>query len=72
MMDTNNPKPWWASKTILAAIGVLIVTLLSAFGIETGDGDGAAIGEALGSIAIGVLSLVTIYGRLTATQKIGA
>lgn len=70
-MNREETKPWWASKTILAAIGVLIVTGLSAFGVQTSEGDGAAIGEALGSIAVGVLSLITIYGRLTATKKIG-
>jgi hypothetical protein len=70
-MDNPVPKPWWLSKTVLSCVGILVVTLLSLFGVQASDADGAAIGDAVGQIAIGVLALVGIYGRITAKQKIG-
>ena len=69
MRDVDT-KPWWLSKTILAGLGILIVTVLSFFGLATGEGDGAAISEAVGQIATAVLALIAIYGRIAAEQKI--
>lgn len=70
-MDNQHVKSWWASTTIWGAIGVIIVAVLSAFGADVADGDAAAIGSGLGSIATGVFALVAIWGRINASKRIG-
>lgn len=70
MGDTGG-KPWWQSKTIWSAVGILIVTILGAFGVEASEADAAEIGAGLGSIVTGVLALVAIYGRIVARDRIG-
>ncbi len=69
-MNDGATKRWWLSKTILSCVGILIVTLLSLFGVQASDADGAAVADAVEAIATAILTLIAIYGRLTAKQKI--
>lgn len=69
-MDESKTKSPWASGTIWAIIGMIIVAIGSLLGVAFSEGDGAEIGAALGSIATGVLGLIGIYRRIVATQKI--
>lgn len=69
MMDDDG-KPWWQSKTITAAIAAILVTVLSAFGIQMAESDAVAIISAIGSIITCALTLFAIWGRIRADQKI--
>lgn len=69
-MDDRNTKSPWASGTIWAIIGMIVVAIGSLFGVAFAEGDSADIGAAVGSIATGVLGLIGIYRRIVASQKI--
>lgn len=66
---TSGVKPWWKSKTIWAALGVFLITILPELGLSADDASG--IGGAVGDIVAGGLALVAIIGRLRAKQRIG-
>ena len=67
----NAPKPWWLSKTILAALAILIVSLFGRFGVTLANSDAEALVEAVRAVVTGVLAIIAIWGRVTAKQKIG-
>ena len=67
----NAPKPWWLSKTILAAVAILIVSLFGRFGVTLANSDAEALVEAVRAVVTGVLAIIAIWGRVTAKQKIG-
>ena len=69
-MNTGT-KPWWASRTIWSAIGILAAAVISALGGQADDSDATLIGEGVGSIATGVLALIAIWGRVRASRRIG-
>jgi hypothetical protein len=71
VLDDINTKSARSSGTIWAIIGMAIVAIGSLFGVAFTDGDAEIIGAALGSIVTGILSLVGIYRRIRASQKIG-
>ena len=70
-MGNEALKPWWFSKTILSCLGILIVAVLSFFGVQASDADGAAFADAVEAIVTGVLAITGIYGRIAARHKIG-
>ena len=41
----NLAKPWWLSKTIFAALAILLVQLLALFGLTLAEGDAEALAE---------------------------
>ena len=65
------PKPWWLSKTILAALAILIVSIFGRFGVTLANSDAEALVEAVRSVVTGVFAMIAIWGRVTAEQKIG-
>lgn len=67
----NVPKPWWLSKTILAALAILIVSIFGRFGVTLANSDAEALVEAVRSVVTGVFAMIAIWGRVTAEQKIG-
>ena len=69
-MDKQTTKGPLQSKTIVAAIAIFIVAISSLFNIDISDGDAQEIAQAGVSIVTAVLSLVAIYGRYVARQKI--
>jgi uncharacterized membrane protein len=69
-MGNELTKPWWLSKTIFAALGILAVAILSLFGFNTAASDSADIADSIERAVYVVLSLVAIYGRITAKQRI--
>ena len=66
----NLAKPWWLSKTIFAALAILLVQLFALFGLPLAEGDAEALVEGGRLVVTGVLALVAIWGRVTANQKI--
>lgn len=60
-------KNWYKSKTIVAIIWLLVLLLNKHFGIILEDSE---IFQLLSMITEVLLSILAIYGRATATQKI--
>ena len=62
-----NTKPWYLSKTVLAA---LVVIAASGAGMDIDRVEAGDIASQLDSIITAVAALVAIYGRATAKTKI--
>ncbi len=68
-MEEN--KSWWQSKTVWGGIIAFVAGIAGAFGIDIPGTEQAAISEAVYAVAVGVGSLLAVYGRLKANRKIG-
>ena len=68
-MDDDS-KPWWASKTIWMALGVIIVAVGRLFGADLSEEDAAQIGGWLGDIALIAFGASIIWSRINAKKKI--
>ncbi len=66
----NSVKPWYLSKTILASIITIIMSLGGLFGLPTGLIDNAALADTIMQAITALMGLVAIMGRLTASKKI--
>ncbi len=67
----DGAKPWWASKTILSAVAMLLVNLLPLIGVHVFTADDAdLIGETADRVLTGAFALFAIYGRITASTRI--
>lgn len=66
-------KPWYLSKTILAALIIGICGILTLFGVSQGTAAGAEA-EPIADNIIGLITaisgLVVIWGRITAKKKL--
>lgn len=62
-----NTKPWYLSKTVLAAI---VVIAASGAGLDIDRVEAGDIASQIDSIITAVAALVAIYGRATAKTKI--
>ena len=62
-----NTKPWYLSKTVLAA---LVVIAASGVGMDIDRIEAGDIAGQLDSIITAIAALVAIYGRATAKTKI--
>lgn len=67
----NTSKPWYLSRTIWASL----ITILSSFagiaGLPIPDADAAATTDLILQAVTAVAGLVAIFGRLSATDRIG-
>ena len=68
MIDT---KPWYLSRTIWASLVAIGLSVAGALGISTAAIDGTGLTDALLQAATGVAALIALYGRLSASRKIG-
>ncbi len=66
----NSVKPWYLSKTILASIITIIMSVGGLFGLPTGLVDNAALADTFMQAITALMGLVAIMGRLTASKKI--
>ncbi len=66
----NSVKPWYLSKTILASIITIIMSLGGLFGLPTGLVDNAALVDTIMQAITALMGLVAIVGRLSASKKI--
>lgn len=64
-----NTKPWYLSKTVLAA---LVVIAASGVGMDIDKIEAGNVASQLDSIITAVAALVAIYGRATAKTQITA
>jgi uncharacterized membrane protein len=68
----ENEKSWWQSKTIIATIITLAISLFGMLGFKITDQE--AFGENMTNIiaSLGVLTTtaVAVYGRVTAVSKV--
>jgi len=60
-------KEWYKSQTIVAVIALLLLVIKNATGVELLPSE---IDSILSNVTMGLLWLVAIYGRITATKKI--
>ena len=63
-------KPWWASKTIHAGIGVVLMSVGTIVGLAITSEDASAITDNLDKVAQGLLGLYVIYGRIVARSPL--
>lgn len=64
-----NTKPWYLSKTVLAA---LVVIAASGAGLDIDKIEAGNVASQLDSIITAIAALVAIYGRATAKTQITA
>lgn len=64
-----NTKPWYLSKTVLAA---LVVIAASGVGMDIDKIEAGNVASQLDSIITAIAALVAIYGRATAKTQITA
>lgn len=66
----NSVKPWYLSKTILASIITIVMSLGGLFGLPTSLVDNAALADTIMQAITALMGLVAIVGRLSASKKI--
>lgn len=66
----NEEKPWYASSTIWASLGTVIVSLLSVMGHQLDPSIVPDFAQQLALLANALSGLWAIRGRLVATAKI--
>lgn len=67
----QDSKPWYLSKTVWASLVTVALALAGMAGLSGGEGEEAALTEALLQGATAVAGLVAILGRLAARSRIG-
>lgn len=63
-------KPIYLSKTVIAAVIVVVATLLGPFGIDIDTGAQTELVDFLLALTTAVAGIVAIYGRVVATKVI--
>ncbi len=66
----NLTKPWYLSKTIWASIVTIAMSLGGMFGLPAGLVDNGALADTIIQAITALMGLVSIFGRVTAAQKI--
>ena len=64
-------KPWYLSRTIWAALVTIGTSLFGLLGLQTGAIDNGALTDLVLQLVTGAMGVVAIFGRLSASQKIG-
>ena len=67
----NATKPWYLSRTIWASLITILISAAGLFGLRISDADGAAATDLILQAVTAVSGLVAIFGRLSATDRIG-
>jgi peptidoglycan/LPS O-acetylase OafA/YrhL len=62
-----DPKPWWRSRTILAALAIVTAQALALLGISV---DAGQLTEILLAAGTAIAGLIAIWGRARAEQPI--
>lgn len=63
-------KPWYLSKTIWASIITILMSVASLFGLPTGLVDNGALADTIIQAITALMGLASIFGRVSAVQKI--
>jgi hypothetical protein len=64
-------KPWYLSRTIWASLVTIATAMGGLFGLPADTVDNAALTDALLQAIAAIAGLVAIFGRLSATERIG-
>ncbi len=67
----NEQKPWYASMGVWGSAIAILAPLLSMLGYSMADADRQQLSVLLGGIGGAVAGIVALYGRVTATKRIG-
>jgi len=68
----NGTKAWWQSKGVLGPIvSTLAFGLKLAFGVDVTDAEQAALVDGLLNLAVFGGALMGVWGRITASKRIG-
>lgn len=68
---TNELKPWYFSRTIVASLVTVALSLAGSAGLATEALDAGAISEALLQLVTAGAGIVAILGRIRAKDRIG-
>lgn len=68
-MDTT--KPWYLSKTVWASLVTIAVSVAAMLGLPTGNIDQGSLADIILQIVTAFSGAFAIFGRLTASKKIG-
>lgn len=64
-------KSWFLSKTVIGGLSAMVIGVGSLVGIDLGAESGVDMEAVLTAAATAIAGLITVYGRVTASQKIG-
>lgn len=67
----NDTKPWYLSRTIWASLVTVAAAAAGLMGLPVAGIDDVALTDAILQAATAISGLVAIFGRLSATNKIG-
>lgn len=67
----NASKPWYLSRTIWASLITIMTSAAGVVGLPTSDVDQSALTELVLQAITAISGLVAIFGRLSATDRIG-
>lgn len=67
----ENSKPWYLSRTVWASLVTVAAAVGGLMGMSIGASDQALMSEALLQIVTAVGGIIAVFGRLSATDKIG-
>lgn len=67
----NDIKSFFASKTVWGAAIAILPNIAALFGLNIAPGDAASAAGHVQEIAAAVGGLIAIWGRVTATKRIG-
>lgn len=68
----NDAKPFYKSKTVVSALLAMLVVVLPVVGVNFTADDSALISQGVDKIIEFLLLTTALYGRVTASQQIGA
>ncbi|MGE0501446.1 MAG: hypothetical protein AB7I79_07230 [Rhizobiaceae bacterium] len=68
---TDEPKPWYASRTIWASLVTIACAVAGVLGVPLSDADATDLTETVLGIGAAVGALVAILGRIAARNRIG-
>lgn len=67
----DDTKPWYLSRTIWASLVTVVTAAAGLIGVPVAGIDNQALTDAILQAVSAISGLVAIFGRLSATDKIG-
>ncbi|GHC69281.1 hypothetical protein [Limoniibacter endophyticus] len=67
----NDLKPWYFSRTIVASLVTVVLSIAGSAGLATAALDADVISDALLQIVTAGAGIVAIFGRIRAKDRIG-
>lgn len=67
----NSRKPWYLSKTIWATLVSIAATIGAFFGVPIDEASREGLSSGILQIVSAIAGLIAIFGRFTASSRIG-